>query len=56
MEEPRFRIKPNGVVQITSGHGRFEVINLDNGETVGGNFHHSEEVRKKAIAFAHGSN
>ena len=47
----RFRLKPNGCVEIVTGN-RFEIINLENGETVGGNVTHLEEVRKKAIDFA----
>jgi hypothetical protein len=52
MNAPKFRIKPDGALEITTGIGdRFEVINLVNGETVGGNATHTDEVRNQGIAF-----
>jgi len=51
-----FKLKLDGCVQITSGISNFEIINLDNGETVGGNVTHLEPARKAAIKFAHSPN
>lgn len=52
MSEPRFRLKPGqGLVEIVTGD-RFEIINLANLETVGGNVTHLPAIRWQAIEFA----
>lgn len=52
MSEPRFRLKPGqGLVEIVTGD-RFEIINLANLETVGGNVTHVPAIRSQAIDFA----
>jgi hypothetical protein len=51
MSTPKFRIKPDGCLEIVTGD-RFEIICMDSGNTVGGNVTHEEPVRKQGILFA----
>lgn len=48
---PKFRIKHDGDLEIVTG-ASFEVINMANEETVGGNVTHEAAVRQQGIHFA----
>lgn len=53
--EAKWMVMANGTLQViieSGGLTAFEVINLDNGETVGGNVTLAEHIRARAIAEA----